>query len=274
MPTAYVNLPTTVHYRREAFINGFARLGFIVHTEMPDRAFGPEDAAIVWNMTARSQRTIDKAKAAGAALLVSENGYFGSDHNGHQHYAIALDGHNGSGRWHVGDPDRLKKFNLCFRPMRKFGGTGNVLIAAQRGIGSAKMRSPYKFEDDAAMGVIKRGCNAVIRPHPGRDEPAIPLGVQLADSSAVVVWSSNVATKALIHGVPAYYCAPHIVTAGAAMNYHHDWLKTPTEEERQEAFQRAAWAQWSLAEIESGEAIKTLLDVHQGRLAAHSQGPR
>jgi hypothetical protein len=271
MPTAYVHLPLHVGERRQAFINGFARLGFSVHQHQPTGPINPQDVAVIWNLTGRSNQSAEMAQRGGGALLVTENGYY--DGNGQKSYAIALDGHNGSGRWFSGDRHRLDRLNIDFKPLRPNAESGRVLIAAQRGIGSQLMRSPYDFEQQVRAKIEGRHhgrFKATVREHPGRHQPQRPLLDDLQEADALVVWSSNCATTALIEGIPTFYCAPTIVTALAARNFHKGFPTEPTTEDvRQEVFQRMAWAQWTLDEIESGEAFDTLLSVHHGRLPAY-----
>ncbi len=265
MSTAYVLLPSTVHYRREAFINGFARLGYIVEQGSPVKPLGERDAALVWNMTARSRQAITMSQEGAGALLVAENGFYGADETGHQLYAIALEGHNGSGRWYAPDDSRLKKLAIDFKPFRSEEG-GKVLIADQRGIGSPLMRSPPHFASSTATVLSRGGFEPAVRPHPGQNAPATNLMDDLENAQALVVWSSNCATQPLVGGLPTYYCAPTIVSAPASQPFTPKLKSDFSDDRRYQAFAKMAWAQWTLAEIASGEAIDTLLQVHRGEL--------
>jgi len=274
MPTAYVHLPHQVTYRREAFIRGFARLGFSVNECQPARPLEPDEVAVVWNKTGRSKQTVDMAKIGRGALIVAENGYRGRDSDGRQAYAMALDGHCGSGRWFApeGDDSRLKRLQIDFQPFRPGEGK-KLLIAGQRGIGSEAMRSPPNWAETLPHRSNLRGYTCNIRPHPGlHKDAAEPLLEQLEGVHSLLVWSSNCATEALIAGYPVYYDAPTIVTAGAAWPLRQFPHESFTEEARQAAFQRLSWAQWFVSEIESGEAARVLLDVHLGKLKSCNQG--
>lgn len=276
MPTAYIHLPAHVGERRVSFINGFARLGFIVQQSAPPEQMRKGDAVVIWNHTARSNQSVERAQQDEAAVIVAENGYFGTDATGWKKYALALDGHNGSGRWYVGDRSRLEAANLSFKPLRPIPHEGRVLIAAQRGIGSAIMRSPHNFENHINADIQARRpgrFDVRIRPHPGRHTPPSTLLDDLSQSDALVVWSSNCATAALIEGVPTFYYAPTIVSAGAAVPYKSGFPDMATDEAaREAAFHRMSWAQWTLAEIDSGEAFKTLLAVQSGTLPSCQPG--
>lgn len=272
MPTAYLHMRNETHYRHEAFLKGLRSLGFETQTREPVMPVGVDDVAIIWNKTSWSKQTIAMAREGGGALIVCENGYHGQDDEGRQNYAMALDGHNGSGRWWSGPINRFSALDIKFEPWRQLTGSSKVLIAAQRGIGSPRMASPQRFEDDTQRLLMRMGYTPVLRGHPGRNKVPTTLLEDLEGCRGLVVWSSNCATEALIAGYPVYYCAPHIVTQGAAVRLSHAAIKTLAHGERSRAFHNLAWGQWSIAEIESGEAIGTLLRVHRGELPAQQAG--
>jgi hypothetical protein len=96
-----------------------------------------------------------------------------------------------------------------------------------------------------------------IRKHPGNDTPKRSLEADLEGAWAVVVWSSNAGLHALIKGIPVYVEAPFWICREARATGSIDEPITP---ERLPHFQRLAWAQWRLEEIESGVPFKLLLD--------------
>jgi hypothetical protein len=232
----------------------------------------PDDVVVTWNKTARSAHVIKMAREGGAAVIVAENGYHGKDENGIQRYALALDGHNGSGRWYAPDRSRLDALSINFQPFR-IPFNNSVLIADQRGIGSPIMRSPPLFGDKMEQRLKSVGWETRVRRHPGQDEPSVPLMDDLADVSALVVWSSNCATAALIAGIPTFFTAPITVTAGASRPVE-ELLEKDFREfgPRDKAFARMAWAQWTVREMTSGEPFRVLLDVHAGRLPSCQKG--
>ncbi len=268
MPTAYIHLRSDPHYRLDAFTQGFTRLGFHVEHHPPYSPMNEGDVAVIWNKTARSLGALKNA--GDGAVIVAENGYYGEER-----YALALDGHNGSGRWYVGDRPRLDALQIDFQPLVS-PQTGKVVIAGQRGIGSPAMRSPGYHAQQIEASLINRGYRPLVRPHPGRHAPTSTLAEDLEGAEALVVWSSNCATEGLIRGIPVYFDAPHIVTEPAAI----PWFKfgagvvapTRTEEMRQAAFLRLAWAQWSVDEIRHGAPFQVLLDVQAGVLPSCQKG--
>jgi len=269
---AYVHLRDNVHYRLEGFVEGLKRIGYEVLIGQPARPLEPNDVAVIWNKTARSGACIEAARRGGGAIIVAENGYHGWDAEGRQTYAMALDGHNGSGRWFAGDRTRLDALGIEFQPWKELRRENKVVIAAQRGIGAPQMASPHAFAEGIADQIRRVGWQPYIRQHPGRHKSETTLAQDLEDARALVVWSSNCATEALIRGIPVFYCAPNIVTSAAATRWSPGGLPAPPMPEREPAFERMAWAQWFVDEIESGEAMRTLLDVHAGRLPACQEG--
>lgn len=268
MPTAYLQLPDHMSDRSHAFSDGCAQLGFVVNLGSPVSRLRHDDVVITWNLSARSYHSAQMAREGGGAHIVAENGYTGFDEHGQQHYAMALEGHCGSGRWFAPDDSRLKKLDIDFQPWRNTAHR-KALVAEQRGIGSSLMKSPAHYGTSIVRELQKRGVEGIIRPHPGAVKDANgPLMEALDGLDSLVVWSSNCATEALINGVPVYYSAPHIITAGAASKFATYGNHNFTDEARYAAFSRLAWAQWTLDEIASGEAIDTLLQVHRGRLPA------
>ncbi len=271
--TAYIHLREDPHYRSDAFATGCKRLGYDVVMGQPARTLDRDDLLIIWNKTNRSSRAIDFARPNRTPVIVCENGYYGRDPAGRQTFAMALDGHNGSGRWHwpEGDTRRLDALQVDFKPIRKLDGE-KVLIAGQRGFGSPLMRSPPDFGAWMMRDLTLNGYRPRLREHPGRHQPKITITEDLEGCRCLVVWSSNSATAAMVDGYSVFHRAPTMVTAGAARVYSKTLDKPLDERMRQERFARMAWAQWFLAEIEEGLPIEVLLEVHAGRLAPTSPG--
>lgn len=271
MPTAYVQIRETPHYRRNSFISGLSRLGYTVVPLTPVHACHPDDVVVVWNKTARSTQAIQMARQGGAAVIVAENGYHGRDENSVQRYALALDGHNGSGRWFAFDRSRLDALHIDFKPFR-VPRNNRVLVAAQRGIGSPLMRSPHDWHETMAQRLRAAGFEPRIRAHPGTAEPPVSLQDDLADCSALAVWSSNCATAALIAGVPTFYDAPAIITAGSARPMRELLAQDFREFGLTQAFSDMAWAQWTVDEIASGKPFELLSFVHTEDLPSCRSG--
>lgn len=263
--TAWITLRHQPPYRSDAFAEGLESLGFVAKLQFPEPGeVKPQDVVVTWNLNPRYRAPAHEAKRVGAALLVSENGYVFRKGSQEHYYALARDGHNGSGYWYVGPEDRFTPLGRPLAPWQPTPG-GHVLIADQRGIGSEIMRCPRGLYEHV-VPKLKRLYARVdkkaipefrLRAHPGRHAPARSLEEDLKGAQAVVTWASNVANTALLHGIPAFRLAPYHVNDAACPDISK--ITAPDRPDREAAFRRVAWAQWALHEISEGRAFKHLL---------------
>lgn len=242
------------HYRREAFTRGLAAAGYtVVDHGRPESA---ADLLVIWNRYGAFEAMADRWESSGGTVLVAENGYVGKDVDGHQLYALAAHGHNGSGWWPEGGDERWRALGIKCQPWVTRP-DGYALICGQRGIGSRQMASPANWHEDARRrwksGPIR------MRLHPGaKPDPNAPkLDADLAGARYCVVWSSSSGVKALISGIPVFYDAPHWICEEAAVPLGQmDAFEMPSpellESLRAFALKRMAWAQWTVAELASG----------------------
>ncbi len=256
------------HYRRDAFEQGLRKSGYsLVASGRPE---GPQDLLIIWNRYGAAESMANTWERCGGTVLVCENGYAGKDADGRQYYAIAANGHNGSGWWPGGSEDRFARLNLEPQPWRA-PGNGHLLICGQRGIGSREMASPSQWHDHVASRLRQQTARRLqIRPHPGNQPPATRLEDDLAGAHACVVWSSSSGVRALLLGYPVFYDAPAWICAGSAVPVRQAKVEEPLRSDlaRRAALGRMAWAQWSVPEIESGEPFVRFLDELKTRAAA------
>jgi len=269
MAHAYIMLRAAPAYRRDAFAAGFERLGYRVRYEAAPPEPGRGDVLVIWNRYGAGAAAAGAFERAGEAVLVAENGYLGHDRAGRAYYALARDGHNGTGRWPVGGPERWRTLGRRLQPWRRQG--RHVLVCGQRGFGYNPMAMPDDWPQRVAAELRQVTDRPLwFRPHPARrrrlpgagydrlTDFTRPLAADLKGAWAAVVWSSNAATEALLAGCPAFYLAPHIVTAGAAEPGLAN-LEAPSRPERRPVFERLAWAQWSVAELATGTPLHRLL---------------
>lgn len=254
------------HYRRDAFLRGLARAGYkIVDHGSPTQ---PTDLLVIWNRYGPFEAMADRWEQQGGNVLVAENGYIGKDDNGHQLYALAVHGHNGSGWWHTGDDTRWRALSI---PLADWVNRpdGYALVCGQRGIGSRSMASPPNWHVGAARSCVRALAPPKLRLHPGnKPDPNAPkLEADLAGARYCVVWSSSSGVKALVLGVPVLYDAPHWVCEDAGVplrEFVAGTFELPSEDvltlSRQVALNKMAWAQWTIAELESGEPFVLLCD--------------
>jgi len=255
MKTAYLALRASQAHRRQAMIDGLSFLGYKQVTH-PDLLGPPEKSLVVtWNLHGGRIKQIE---THGATVLVAENAYIQYDKEGREYVALAKSGHNGSGLTPEGTQERANRFDINLEPWKE---GGHILVIGQRGIGSLTMRSPPQWGERMAAKLRDITDRKVVhRFHPGaqnvRQLP--PLQEQLDGAHCVVMWASNVATTALMQGIPVFYNAPHCVlqkACGTTLD-----IEAPLKGQRWPAFQDLAAAQWNLEEIASGEAFQCLID--------------
>jgi hypothetical protein len=239
------------YYRREEFSSGLKRHGFAVSFDRP-RNPKEGDVLLIWNRSRANTKTADEFEAAGGIVIVAENGYLGQPQGGGKFYALALDHHNGAGRWFVGDEAR---FEIPEEPWRKKG--DHILVLPQRGIGAPRVRMPSAWKTD----IMKRLAQITDRPirlrlHPGhkKTDPK----PDLINCHAAVTWGSGAGIKAIQAGVPVFHELGPWIGHCAARRLADD-LEVCHTPDRSELWRRISWAQWSLAEISSGQGFDRLL---------------
>lgn len=179
-------------------------------------------------------------------------------------------GEHGSGYWQVGadglnsippfecPPDRFDALDV---DIVEQGGhpDGYVLVCGQVP-GDAAHGLGYKGYTEWLHDVLRRYPDAVYRPHPAGvtsvRHPRMsegPLVEALAGARLVVTYNSNVGHDALLAGVP-------VVAEGKAAYGELSGEALPSLEDRRAYFNRLAYGQWTVAEMESGEPQRFWLD--------------
>jgi hypothetical protein len=239
-------------YRRTIFEKGLRAAGYSLTNELSAPKAG--DVVVMWNRYGPNEIIARNFERAGARVVVVENGYLGKTWNGDRWFALSLGQHAGAGKWNVGGDDRWDSLNIKFPAWRSAG--GDVVILAQRGIGSPLVRSPESWAQKVQAQIGGR-----VRAHPGKKSPVLSLKEDLANASCVVTWASSAALSALTLGVPVWYDFPHWIGAQAARRLSQ-WGEAQarcSDEDRLAMFRRLIWAMWREPEIESGEAFRKLL---------------
>lgn len=269
MPHATILLSPREAYRRDAFIAGLARLGYD-GGDRPVQNPHRDDVMVIWNRKDPDGYHALRYEAAGARVIVAENGYIGSAPDGGKLFALALGQHNGAGKWPVGGPERIgcqmatgwHPFGLELKPWRETG--EDLLILPQRGIGCPGVAMPPSWLPRAVKNLRRSTARTIrIRRHPGLEK--VEPYPDFAGAHAVVTWGSGAAIKAIVAGVPAFYDLPDWIGAPAArygatgMAEPEYGIEEPFTGDRMPMLERLAWAQWNLAEVASGEAFAWLL---------------
>lgn len=262
-------------YRRQAFELGLKRAGYEVLRKYPDRGRAG-DVLLIWNRYGSNHEIAARFEREGGIVLVAENGYLG--HRGSSpkfdvhpggpkpwhYYALAKGFHNGRGWWPAGG-ERFSQLEVELKPWRTEG--EHILVCPNRSFGVGEQVMHPDWSKRVAERLAKHTTRPVrVRGHPGNDQPKCGISEDLAGAWAVVVWSSSVALHALAAGIPTYIEAPYQVVKGAGASGP---VEAPVAPDRLPHFERMAWAQWTLAELESGEPFRCLLQpAGQGEVAA------
>lgn len=245
-------------YPHSQFAEGFKRLGYKVRADV---AFDPDpgDVLLIWNRSGMRDAAAKAFTAAGAPVIVAENGWIGKGLDGGKMYALCLDHHNGAGRWFVGDHDRLPLMRFGLQPWRKSG--DHILVICSRGIGEPGVAQPRDWPITIARqlrGLTDRPIR--VRLHPGDSHAS--LDADLANAHAAVTWASGGAIKALAAGYPIFYDFKKWIGASAAIRGFEN-MESPFLGDRLPMFRRLAWAQWTSAEIASGGPLEWLVSKSQ-----------
>lgn len=219
------------------------------------------DVLLIWNRYGHNEQLADRFESEGGRVLVAENGYIGRDSHGRQHYAIAEHGHNGSGRWPANGAHRWAALGIEIKPWRQDG--SHVLVCPNRPFGMRGFAMPANWVNET-VAVLRRHTKRPIRvrPHPGNWQqvaPQTPLRDDLAGAWAVVIWSSSTGVQALVAGIPVICTAPWWICKPAACQRLAEIEAQPKCDDRTPAFERLAWAQWTVDEIAAGEPFHHLL---------------
>lgn len=252
MKRVYCNFHDSSHYGRDTFRAGLENCGYVWtdYIQTPT----PEDVLLIWNRGVINNVIAHRWQAAGARVLVAENGYLGKHWRGVQWYAIALGRHGGGGYWPLAGPQRWHGWAVPLAPWRKPG--GDLVVLAQRGIGEPGITAPPNWY----ISMCSTFKSARVRVHPGKDDVTLPLERDLANTSAVITWSSGAALKALVLGIPVFYGYKDWIGAGAARHVDDRSKGVSTDDAARLAmFERLAWAQWTKEEVAQGEPFRKLL---------------
>ena len=241
-------------WRWKAFVAGFHKLGLDVSDRPRHR---PNDVLVVWNRSPTLDREAKVHTANGGKVIVAENGYIGKCPKGFPMYALALDQHNGAGRWPVGEENRWHSFGIEDRPFRVSG--EHILLLPQRGIGPPGVGMPKNWVADVTRRLSQITKRPVkVRPHPGQSRPK--MDDDLHNCWAAVTWGSGAAIKALVAGVPVFHEMKNWIGAPAA-KFGIDDIENPYLGDRMPMLHRLSWAQWSVDDIATGRPFDALLKM-------------
>lgn len=251
-PLAEIRLIEGVHYRREAFAEGFSRLGFSVtfnSRHVPRR----DDVLVLWNRYKRDEMRAREYESSGAQVLITENAWLGPEEKDRHWFALSVGHHNGAGMWRVGDDQRWADMEIPLSPWREKG--KHILVLPQRGMGEIGVAQPLGW----LSRTLEKLALATERPILVRYHPGIRPHAQIDFSGTwcVVTWASGAALKAIIAGIPCFYELPHWVGAMAAVRGLD--IERPFVGDRLPMLRQLAWAMWRADEIATGDPLAWLL---------------
>lgn len=240
-----------LHRRRDAFDKGLQRLGYDLADESMTPVAG--DLVVMWNRYGGFNARAEQFEAVGGVVLIAENCPFGNDFLGGSFSLARTHVAMTGGVWNRGPDDRWDGWGMKLEGWRDSG--GDTVVLDQRGIGHPTVASPSGWADGVARNIGGR-----VRRHPGSGAPVLPLREDLRRASAVVTWSSAAALQALMLGVPVWYQHPSFAgNIAAAPFWQWPAGRRCDDGLRLEAFRRLAWAIWTIPEIESGDALGTVI---------------
>jgi hypothetical protein len=258
--TCYLTFRDDLHYRIAQFKQGFERIGYRVELGLP-RRIDSSDVVCIWNRYGRFNVAAQMAERAGAKVLVCENGYLGKHWRGGVWFALAQAHHNGAGRWPNRGPERWDSWNVELAPYRERRSLPFLLLP-QRGIGEPGVRMPPDWQERAEAFLRAARLPYRVRPHPGQGEGSGPVEIEAQATAGVVTWGSGAALKVMVAGVRAFTDFSEWIGASAAYHFEAMELRNwaALGDDRLAMFRRLAWALWEMREINSGEALCTVLE--------------
>ena len=152
--------------------------------------------------------------------------------------------HNGKGSY---PNDRLKKLNLKIDDQKK---TGNYIILSEPSQAMKKMYNVPTWTEDTKKLVRKYSDRRIIVHNKLSKEP---LDILLKDAWAFVSLQSTAGFIAMSSGVPSYFTESTLSHIAEIQN-----IENPTIDYK--IFNNLAYGQWTLKEIETGEAWQNILN--------------
>lgn len=257
-PTAYCLVRDLPHYRRDAFHDGLKRIGYnVTKDRIIKNKISERDVLVIWNRYGHWDAEARRFKGAGARVIVVENGYLPMK-NTRKTFALALDHHNGAGRWPQADTGRRQLLDVELQPWKQGG--GEFVVLPQRGIGPPGVAMPRSWPMDVCRRLSQLTRRRVrVRPHPGGNTPAVSLEEDLAGAIAAITWGSGAGLKALVAGVPVFHEFSSWIGARSARCGLIDIENPARPDNREETLERVAQAQCTVEELESGAPLDRLL---------------
>lgn len=259
-PTATCLIRPLPHYRLEVFRQALTSLGY-EFTNKPKKNPGPDDLLVTWNRYGVGHGQARIYEAAGARVIVAENGYLPMRKT-KKAFALALNHHNGAGEWYQeSGGNRHELLDVELQEWRKPNNT--AILLPQRGIGPPGVAMPRQWLENTRRKLATMRIRNITRAHPGTNKTVKPLEEDLAAVGFAVTWASGAGLKAICYGLPVFHELLQWIGAPAARQGYTHMPTNPFRGDRIAMLERVAWAQCSVEELETAEPIARLLSLRR-----------
>ena len=152
--------------------------------------------------------------------------------------------HNGEGNF---PDDRLKKLNLNFL---KQSNSGDAIILSEPSEAMKKIYNAHSWVDDTKE-IIKKLSDRKVIVHNKFSKK--PLDELLKNAWSFVSLQSTAGFKAMVNGIPAYFTEPSLKNINRIEEIENPKINY-------KIFNNLAYGQWTLKEIETGEAWENIIN--------------
>lgn len=243
------------------------------------------DVLVIWNRHNDQDEFAKRFESVGAKVLCFENPYVDVYPCEYDYYSVGFGFHNNIdlAPQKRDSGERWKSFNREIKEWKKETHKDHyILVCTQskvfngKGLGFGNFAQP-EYWDENILNHIKSVYPSTpikFRQNPkskqnlfnehrllkhniklSTDTKNWPLLVDLYEAKLTVVYTSNSATESLLFGVPVAAAGPNLYTKSLCSNSITNILY-PTN--RQEVFERMAWSQYNIQEIETGYFFECL----------------
>lgn len=270
-----------------ALIRGSKKHGFTEHHEITPAnlsTISPNDVLLIWNRHGSQNTLALEFEKRGNHIIVLENAYLKPWDK--THISIGLGFHNNIKHSLpcLDNGERFRSLGIELKPWQ-YNQRGHILYCTQsktfdqKGIGWAEYAQPSGMDTKIIHNIRKQGNrNIIFRMNPKSHDNAASLrklgkititncsktksttSIQddLKGAWCTVVWTSNSATESLIEGIPVIVEGPGVFLKSAC-SLSINYLNNPQIGNREPLFNRMAWNQFYLHEIESGFMFDLIL---------------
>lgn len=234
------------------------------------------DAVLFYGLRDRLRSVVESCRKEGRTAVVLDLGYWCRKAGGRFEGYYKVSVNDNHPMYILGQDvpaDRFERLGVRVRPMRQESRPDDFVLVAgmsrkacwayRLGFEEWERAAIERLRAETRRRIVYRPKKSVVldatRLGDGYSPPSEPLHRALERAHILVARHSNAALDALVAGVPC------LVEHGIAKALSTEWgsvesPRIPTDEERMALFARAAYAQWTLAELGDGTAWRFLRD--------------